>query len=388
MTTELPTRSATPWRTVALGACALATAMGIGRFVFTPILPLMEEQAGLSAQAAAALATANYVGYLVGAVIGTVTPAAMRSRTVYRLSLVLLVASVALMPVTTNLLVWELLRGTAGVASAVVFVATFTTVLVDLRGHPEHLVGATIGGVGAGIALSGLLVAVVRPIADWTVAWWASAALAALLAAVAWWLPVGRDAAPGAAPAGRPRRRTRPWFVALFVSYSLEGVGYIIAGTFLVAAVQQNTSGAVGAWTWIVVGLAALPSCALWMMLVRRWSRPTLLLAALVVQAVGIALPALFGGTVPALVAAVLFGATFLAVATISLPIGSHLGYARSVAVLTVGYSVGQILGPVVAAPLLDGGYRAALLLAAVVVAASAVAAAALRFRYPHEPAG
>ncbi|WP_098957568.1 YbfB/YjiJ family MFS transporter [Pseudonocardia sp. N23] len=388
MTTDAPTRSATPWRTVALGACALATAMGIGRFVFTPILPLMEDQAGLSAQSAAALATANYVGYLVGAVIGTVAPAAMRSRSVYRLSLVLLVAAVALMAVTTNVPAWEVLRGVAGIASAVVFVATFTTVLSDLRGHADHLVGWTIGGVGAGIALSGLLVAVVRVVADWTVAWWASAALAALLASVAWMLPVGGDPAPDAAAAGRPRRRTRPWFMALFVSYSLEGVGYIIAGTFLVAAVQQNTSGAVGAWTWIVVGLAALPSCALWTMLIRRWSRPTLLLAALVVQAVGIALPALVAGTVTAVVAAVLFGATFLAVATISLPIGTQLGFARSIAVLTVGYSVGQILGPIVAAPLLGGGYRPALLLGAIVVAAAALAAAALRVRFPHEPAG
>ncbi|ODU05377.1 MAG: MFS transporter [Pseudonocardia sp. SCN 72-86] len=384
MTTDAPTRAATPWQTVALGACAMATAMGIGRFVYTPILPLMEDQAGLSAQTAAALATANYVGYLIGAVIGTVAPSAMRSRGVYRASLLALVASVALMPVTTNVLVWELLRGIAGVASAVVFVAVFTTVLLHLRGHAAHLVGWTMGGVGAGIALSGLLVALVRTIADWTVAWWASAALAALLASAAWLVPVGADPAPEPAASTRTRPRTRPWFVALFVSYSLEGVGYIIAGTFLVAAVQQNTSGQVGAWTWIVVGLAAIPSCVLWTMLIRRWSRPTLLLAALVVQAVGIALPALFGGTAPAVVAAVLFGATFLAVATISLPIGAQLGVGRSVAVLTVGYSVGQILGPIVATPLLDGGYRAALLLGAIVVAAAAVAAAALRFRFPH----
>ncbi|MBN9113042.1 MAG: YbfB/YjiJ family MFS transporter [Pseudonocardia sp.] len=384
MTTDAPVRAAAPWRTVALGACALATAMGIGRFVYTPILPLMEEQAGLSAPTAAALATANYVGYLVGAIIGTVAPAAMRSRAVYRLSLLLLVASVALMPVSTNVGVWVLLRGIAGVASAVVFVAVFTTIVVRLRGHAAHLVGWTMGGVGVGIALSGLLVALLRTVADWTVAWWASAALAALLTAAAWLVPVGADPAPAPAPAGTARPRTRPWFVALFVSYSLEGVGYIIAGTFLVAAVQQNTSGGVGAWTWIVVGLAALPSCALWTSLIRRWSRPTLLLAALLVQTVGVALPALFGGTGPAVVAAVLFGATFLAVATISLPIGTQLGIGRAVAVLTVGYSVGQILGPVLAAPLLDGGYRPALLLGAIVVAAAAVAAAALRFRFPH----
>jgi len=386
MTTRAAAASgtATPWRTVVAGACALAAAMGIGRFGFTPILPMMQAQAGLGAQAAATVATANYVGYLVGAVLGTVVPRTVRSRGIYRISLVLLVVSVALMAATRNAVVWELLRGVAGAASAIVFVAMFTTVVADLRGRPDHLVGWTMGGVGGGIALTGLLVAVLRPIADWTVAWWASAALAAVLAAVAWVLPVGRDPTPPAAPERGGRARARPWFVALSVAYTLEGVGYIIAGTFLVAAVQQNASPAIGASAWIVVGLAALPSCALWSMLLRRWSRPTLLIVALAVQAVGIALPALFDGAVAALVSAVLFGATFLAVVTVALPIGTHLGVPRAVAGLTVGYSAGQIAGPLVAAPLLHGGYRPALLLGAIVVGVAALAAAALRIRYPH----
>lgn len=77
-----------------------------------------------------------------------------------------------------------------------------------------------------------------------------------------------------------------------------------------------------------------------------RSSRPALLFAALVVQAIGIALPALFGGVVPAIISAVLFGATFLGIGTIALAIGAHLQFPRAVALLTTGYSVGQILAP------------------------------------------
>jgi len=103
-----------------------------------------------------------------------------------------------------------------------------------------------------------------------------------------------------------------------------------------------------------------------------------------VIQAVGIALPALVGGLAAALVAALLFGATFIGVSTLALATGTRLRFPRSVALLTAGYSVGQILGPLAVAPLLRHGYRPALLLASVVVLAAAVAAAVLRSGFPH----
>jgi hypothetical protein len=141
---------------------------------------------------------------------------------------------------------------------------------------------------------------------------------------------------PGAAAPAATTRPDRPagsrWFAALLTSYSLEGVGYIIAGTFLVAAINETASTRVGSGAWVVVGLAALPSSALWAWLGRRWSRPALLLTALVLQSVGIALPALFAGPVPAVMSAALFGVTFLGVASITLAIGAH---PRAVAILT-----------------------------------------------------
>lgn len=237
--------------------------------------------------------------------------------------------------------------------------------------------------MGAGIALCGLLVLGLRSLADWRAAWWASAALAAVLTAGSWHLR------PEPPPAGSPgsgatAARTHRWFGALFVSYSLEGIGYIVAGTVLVAAIGQGSPGWVGSGAWVLVGLGAVPSSVLWARLGRRLSRPDLLLAALLLQAVGIALPAVIGGTAGALVSAALFGATFLGVSTIALATGAHLRFPRSVALLTAGYSVGQILGPLLVAPLLRHGYQQALLLAALVVLAAAAAAAVLRIGFPH----
>jgi MFS family permease len=130
--------------------------------------------------------------------------------------------------------------------------------------------------------------------------------------------------------------------------------------------------------------VAAAPSSVVWAWLGRRWKRPDLLLAALLVQAAGIVLPAVVGGVPAALVAAFLFGATFLGVSTIALAAGTHLQFPRAVALLTVGYSVGQILGPLVVAPLLHHGYHLALVLGALLVVAAAIAAGLLRTGFPH----
>jgi len=376
-----------PWGHVLQAAAALAAGMGVGRFVYTPILPLMHAQAGLSASAGASLATANYVGYLCGALAGILIPRLVRSRAVLRISLILLTATLLAMPLTHAVTAWWALRLLAGVASALVFVIAASSLLSHLRGHPAHLPGWGFGGVGAGIALSGVVVLILRSVGDWRSAWWASAALAAVLAAGSWALRPEPSPVPAAGPLGAARSESRPrthrWFSALFACYSLEGVGYIIAGTFLVAAIEQTSPGWIGSGAWVLVGLAAVPSSAFWAWLSRRWSRPDLLLAALVVQAVGIALPAVLGGVAAAVISAALFGATFLGIATIALAAGAHLQFPRSVALLTVGYSVGQILGPLIVTPLLHHGYHLALLVAAVVILAAAGAAVVLRIGFP-----
>jgi hypothetical protein len=149
-----------------------------------------------------------------------------------------------------------------------------------------------------------------------------------------------------------------------------------------VAAIDQSAPHWAGTGAWVLAGLAALPSSALWARLSHTWSRPTLLAAALLIQAVGVALPALFGGIGPALVSAAAFGATFVGISTLALAEGNRLRVPRAVAILTTGYSVGQIAGPLLVTPLLHDGYDQALLIAALILVAAALAdAPALRRR-------
>ena len=109
-------------------------------------------------------------------------------------------------------------------------------------------------------------------------------------------------------------------------------------------------------------------------------------MAALFLQAVGIALPAVTGGSAAALIGAVLFGGTIIGVSTMALAAGRLLQFPGAVALLTAGYSVGQIVGPVAVTPLLRHGFQYALIAAALVVVAAGIAATLVRLPQP-EPA-
>src|SRR5690606_19603801 len=100
--------------------------------------------------------------------------------------------------------------------------------------------------------------------------------------------------------------------------------------TFLVAIVEDmpGLRGA-GAWVWIVAGLAVIPSAALWSMLGGRFGFARALVAAFVLQAVGVALP-LAGGAPAAFASAVLFGGTFAGITALTLTLAGFLSPGRA----------------------------------------------------------
>lgn len=370
-----------PLRLAARAAALFAASVGIGRFVYTPILPHMISQAGLSREGGALIATSNYLGYLVGAVSGFLVPSLIHSRAAARVCLVILVATLAAMPLTSDPHGWVALRFLAGLTSAALFLFAVNATASGLAGYPRPLTGWAFGGVGAGIVLSGLVVVFVSSVASWRFAWWAAAVLTVGLSLAAWTIPRGHPELPGGE--SNASFAARRQFAFLLISYSLEGLGYIIAGTFLVSAISEELPAQIAGGAWIVVGLAAAPSAALW----RRWgscrSPTTLLIVALAAQAVGIGLFPLLGGIPVAYASAVLFGATFVGISTLSLAIGTQLRFPRSVALLTAGYSLGQIAGPLVVAPLLKSGYMGSLFAATAIVAAAALAAIAVQMSRP-----
>ncbi|BDD80876.1 MFS transporter [Tsukamurella pulmonis] len=368
-------------RQLGFGALAgLAAAMGLGRFVYTPILPLMQEQTGMSPSSTAIVATFNYLGYFLGALALAIWPRLARSTLLLRASLLALVASEVAMVLAVNVPLWSVMRLIAGLASAVVFVYCANAVAGTAAA------GIAFCGVGVGIAASGLLVVGLGEVVGWRALWWVSALATALFGLFAWRLPPGAaTAAPRSDGAAPPRPGIAGW--ALGTSYFLEGVGYIVLGTFLVAAVAAGGESWEGPAAWVIVGLAAAISPLLWARLRRFRSAESLLVIALLLQVVSAVLPALVRGPAAAAVSAVLFGGTFIGAVMLSMEAGARIGIPRSAAVLTAAYGIGQIVGPLVVAPMLGDGYDAAFLTAGRVLVAAAVLAAVARWTAPDRAA-
>jgi MFS family permease len=255
--------------------------MGIGRFAFTPILPAMRDAFALSPAALGALASANYLGYLVGALAATVPVPPRVHPAILRTSLLIVVIGTGLMAGTTAAWGWLLLRFLAGLASAGIFVFGSTIVLgwLEQQGRATWS-GAFFSGVGVGIACSGSVVLGLQHVATgaegWRWEWLATAMLAALLTVLSWaWFPqMVRSSTSAQRPqAGLGDEVRRLPVLLLGAAYFLAGVGYIVAGTFLVAIVAALPHGGdLGAGAWIIVGLAAAPSTILWARIAGRMS--------------------------------------------------------------------------------------------------------------------
>lgn len=375
------------------GLCTLIIAMGIGRFAYTPILPEMQSALGLSHEQTGLLASLNYLGYLIGALAGGFVAAGPSRTLAFRLSLLLSAATTGLMAASEWFAFWGLLRLASGIISGLLFVFSADMVMRVLAeaGRPR-LLGVHFGGVGIGIALSGLLVPALTEAGGWRADWIGLALLALLLALpAAIWLRDGLTAEREEASAEtsdaqkKPRKALSSTAVLaltiLGVAYFLEGAGYVVSGTFLVAILQAEAGeigvlgalGDIGNLAWVMVGLAVAPSCLFWSWAAQRWGEIRAMIAAHLLQAVGIALPLISTALLPSLIAATLFGGTFVGITLLV------VAYARKVApqatalaigLMTAAFGLGQIIGPLVAGFLAErsGSFDSSLMLSSAAV--------------------
>ncbi len=353
------------------GLCACAVALGLGRFALTPILPLMQAAHGLDTQSAGWLAASNNLGYLIGAVWAGLIRTDRGRHQALGGGLAVVALSLAAMALTGSEPAWNLIRLVAGIASALVFVLAAALVVPALAGlGRSNLSGLHFSGVGLGIALSGSVIAWAGSLGGDTAAWLVAGALCAMLSATSWLglKPLHAatvTAAPLNAPAPAPFSLS--WLAA---AYFCAGLGYIVTGTFLVMVVRATPGlEPVANLSWVLVGLAAMPSSAAWALFAGRAGFLTALIAAHLLMAVGTALLGLTHQPLGVMAAAVLYGGTFLGIAGMAMAFGRAIAPshpARAMGLLTAVFSVGQMIGPVAAAALADwGGWLPALLMAA-----------------------
>ncbi|MDB6002012.1 MAG: YbfB/YjiJ family transporter [Rhizobacter sp.] len=384
------------WALALAAMAALAVAMGIGRFAFTPLLPMMLADGTVDLPTASWLASSNYIGYLIGALICTFQPwIAARLRWLPALSLTAMsrggLAATCLFTLGMGFhlpALWPLLRFAAGVASAVVFVYASAWCITQLsRRNATALAGLMFTGPGAGIAVSGLLASGMVAW-GWTAAtgWFLFGALAVVLTAAAW--PVfSEDGAPvpAAASAARPAApgaSHRAEMALLAVAYGLAGFGYIVTATFLPVIARGAMPGSV--WLdlfWPIFGggvvIGALCATRLPTTGDLRW----LLCGAYVLQALGIAASVFRPDALGFAVGSLVLGLPFTAITFFALQESRRLAPAHAASfmgLLTVLYGLGQIVGPPMVALLLRHsatpveGFRLSLEIAAAALVAGA----------------
>jgi len=374
-----------PWRVATGGLLVLAAAMGVGRFVYTPILPYMVEQVGLGPAQAGWIASANFVGYLAGA-LGAAFLTRIGSKWWWFMGgLALSAATTAAMGMVDEALLFAILRFAGGVASAVVLVFSSTVILERLTqaGRPD-LTAVYFGGVGTGIAVSALLIPNVAALGgSWRDLWFASAAFAAVVLCLVWFMVPYRPQTPERGNTGSAARSGKN-LIALILAYGLFGFGYVITATFISAMARESVLlRPYEAEIWLAVGLAAIPSVALWTWLGRLVGNRKAFALACLVEAVGVGMSVLASGPLAVALAAALLGGTFMGITALGLVQARAVAVdnpQRAVALMTAAFGLGQVIGPSVAGAMYDasGSLTAPSLIAAgtLVLAALAVMAA------------
>jgi predicted MFS family arabinose efflux permease len=336
------------------GALAMAAALGIGRFVYTPILPGMMQEIPLSASEAGIVASANFLGYLLGALAAAGTWAQGRELPILRFSLVGNIVLLAAMGLTQSVVLFSLFRFLAGVVSAfvIIFVSSILFARIEESGRKE-LHGLQFLGVGLGIALSAVVTgALFTSGAPWQDGWYVSAtvSLAGFFVSYAF---IERGPAPSIPRAPEPRLPSSRPLQRVILSYGLFGFGYVVTATFLIAIVRDNEGGRVlETAVWLLAGLAAIPSVQMLNSIARRIGLARGYAVGFLIQATGVAASVAIPGAAGPLIGAVLLGATMVSITAVGIQVGRFFAPQaprRSFALMTAAFGVGQIIGPVVA---------------------------------------
>ena len=367
------------WQVTTGGVCGLVLTIGLARFAYTPLLPSLQTQTGLTDAGAGTLAAINYAGYMSGALAAAWIDDVRWRHRLYSSGLWMALLTTAAMALSTWMPAWALWRYIGGLCGATGMLLGSGLVLGWLmrHGHRPEL-GLHFLGIGLGIVVSALGAwGLAQVWAEWWRQWLAFAVLGVVFFVPAWmWRP---PVPPAVAPAQADHAAhtvSRRWLWTMLGSYFAAGWGFVISATFTVAMVEREPALAgQGPWAWALVGVAAMPAVFVWDRVARRIGDTRALLLAMGLQTVSVVLPALSGSLEAAMAGAVGYGATFIGIVSLTLALvgrRSPHNPGKAMARLTLSYGAAQMIAPVVAGVMAQntGTFRGALWLTAGVMAA------------------
>ena len=358
------------------GIISLFIGVGVARFSFTSLLPSMLSTDALSLTFAGVLASINYAGYLAGSIFAIFIKDINTKIKYFRLGVILCVLSTVVMGITTNEVFWLLGRVIAGFGSAMLLVVGAAIVMTKLNFEDKtKAMGIYFSGIGIALVSSDIISRYVLSFSSWENSWIVLTFCALFLAFYPLYI-LSFDKEISQKNEKHPFNKAlfSPFVLVLIVAYFTEGVGFVIQGTFL-PTILKSIEGleTVASLSWLLVGLAGIPSSLIWMRLAHKYGSINIIIIAMSLQIIGILIPTLTTNMYLNLFCGILYGATFVGLVALFMNLGGKLAGKNPVMLmgaLTTAYGIGQVTAPLYAVSLtqLTGNYNYALYLTALIV--------------------
>lgn len=342
-------------KVLASGIFNLVLVLGVARFSYTPLMPIMQIEANLGKVGAGWLASFNYFGYLLGAIIASnINNITLKDR-LYRVGLIAAVLSTLLMGISENYIIWAFSRFIAGLSTAAgLLLGTGLILNWLIRNKHQGELGIHFSGIGLGIAVASLAVLAMRPFFIWKEQWLIFSLLGSFFLYPALkWMPSPSISEGKSSHKTLKDNPPGKLFLNIFlIVYFCAGIGYVVSATFIVAVIRELTGSTdYGSWIFLIMGVSAAPACIIWDLTARRAGVINAIIFAFVCQIVGIIFPVYPGGLFFSITGSLFFGASFVGIVSLVLTMAGLFcptNPGKMMGKMTVSYGLAQIIGPAV----------------------------------------
>ena len=341
------------YKVLASGIFSMIVTLGVARFAYTPLLPIMQNQTTLTEAGGGWLAASNYAGYMCGALLVASINSLSLKGVLYRVYLILAIVTTFAMALTDNVVIWSILRFLSGLSSSGGMLIASGIILNWLmkNGYKGEL-GIHFAGMGLGIIFASALVeTMIKFTFTWQQQWiWFSFA-AFILSIPAWsWIPKTKEAVSTTNQHDATSPPSKQFLFIMLIAYFCAGYGYVISATFMVDIIErQDALKGHGPMVFMLVGLAALPAAIIWDRIANKLGYLNAIFLTYSIQVIGITLPIFNHSLSAAIISALLYGATFIGCVSLVLTMAGRFypnKPAKIMAKLTLTYGLAQIIAP------------------------------------------
>ncbi len=361
------------------GICSTLIAIGFGRFIYTPILPNMQNDLNLSSTTMGIISSYNYFGYLIGSIIPIIWKLG-NVRNIIIFSSIFSVITIYLMGFTKDIKLFMLLRFLCGISSAFGFVFTISLMFNFFKdSNNKTLQLYHFCGIGFGIVIGTITVWIISTAEfSWNYQWMFIGFIGILLCIPIIIFIPKQLVLKNDKSIAINSKLTRD-FITISFGYFFFGVGYIIFGTFISAIAKDLFEiSSYQYLSWTIVGLFAIPSVLIWNLASRKMSIDFLLFCSCSTVGLGVLFLFFSNNQNYFLIACLLYGIGVPGSVALVLIEGKKrfVGNVNvSVAIMTTAFSFGQILGPYISGILIDleNEYKSSIFVAIVCLVLSSI---------------